>query len=162
MAVLKIYKYPSPQLREVCQPVEVFDATLAQWVSDMKETMYAHVGSVGLAAPQVGFVKRVFLVDITAKTTQDALKVIINPVILEKSKNKISREGCLSFPEYLANIKRAQKLTLQYQDETGTTQELIANGFEAVAIQHEMDHLDGILLIDRVASLKTDLIRRIP
>lgn len=160
MAVLKIYKYPHPILRVPGTPVEVFDDALRQVVSDMVDTMYDCQGAVGLAAPQVGVSQRIFVMDIAAKTTKDKRMVIINPEIKQQSKNKLVREGCLSFPDYLANVKRAQKITLSYQNEWGERQEHQAEYFEAVAIQHEIDHLDGVLMIDRIQSLKTDLIRR--
>lgn len=160
MSILKIYKYPHPILRQQCQPVTTWDDTLQQLVKDMKETMYSNPGAVGLAAPQVGAPQRLLLIDVSAKTTKTELKVIINPEIIQSSRNKLVREGCLSFPEYLANIKRAQRITLRCFDELGKECEYQLENFEAVAVQHEMDHLDGILLIDRVQSLKTDLIRR--
>lgn len=160
MAVLKIYKYPHPVLRVPGEAVTVFDDALKQLVADMVETMYDCAGAVGLAAPQIGVSQRIFVMDVAAKTTKDQLKVIINPEIVQQSRNKLVREGCLSFPDYLANVKRAQRLTLAYVNEHGEPQELQAEMFEAVAIQHELDHLDGILMIDRVQSVKTDLIRR--
>lgn len=162
MALLKIYKYPHPVLREKGLVVTGFDEAFRVLIQDMIETMYICPGAVGLAAPQVGIAQRVFVMDILAKTTRDALKVIVNPEIIQQSRNKLVREGCLSFPEYLANIKRAQRIVVRYQDEWGNPHEHQADGFEAVAIQHEIDHLDGVLLIDRVQSLKTDLIRRQP
>jgi peptide deformylase len=160
MSVLKVYKYPHPVLREVCQPVHDFDERLRELAADMQETMYHSFGAVGLAAPQVGVPIRMMVIDVTAKTTREGLKVLVNPVIVQKSRNKLVREGCLSFPEYLANIKRAQRVTVNCQDIFGETVTYELDGFEAVAVQHELDHLDGVLLIDRVQSLKTDLIRR--
>jgi peptide deformylase len=160
MAVLKVYKYPHPVLRQVCEPVTVWDEALRQLVQDLKETMYDSAGAVGIAAPQVGVTQRVLVIDVTAKTTRSELKVLINPKIVQQSRNKLVREGCLSFPEYLANIKRAQRISVECFDESGQPVLYQVHGFEAVAVQHELDHLDGILLIDRVQSLKTDLIRR--
>lgn len=162
MAVLKVYKYPHPVLREKCQPLTHWDDALKQLVKDMTETMYNCPGAVGLAAPQVGVPQRVIVIDVTAKTTRSELKVLVNPEIVQQSRNKLVREGCLSFPEYLANIKRAQRVLLKCFDEHQQEQTFQVDGFEAVAVQHEIDHLDGILLIDRVQSLKTDLIRRAP
>jgi peptide deformylase len=161
MAVLKIYKYPHPVLRVPGAPVDTFDDALRQVVSDMVETMYDCAGAVGLAAPQVGLSQRIFVMDVAAKSAKDQLRIIINPEITQQSKNKLVREGCLSLPDYLANVKRAQKITLTYQNEWGEAQEHQAEYFEAVAIQHEIDHLDGVLMIDRIQSLKTDLIRRL-
>jgi peptide deformylase len=160
MAVLKIYKYPHPILREVCKPVTVWNDEIRQLIADMVETMYASPGAVGLAANQVGSTHRIMVIDVAAKTTRDQLKVFVNPEITQASRNKVMREGCLSFPEYLANVKRAQKITVQCLDENQQPQEYEFHQFEAVAVQHEMDHLDGILFIDRINSIKTDLIRR--
>jgi peptide deformylase len=160
VAVLKIYKYPHPILREVCQPVEVFDDDLRQFVDDMIETMYAGPGAVGLAAPQVGRAIRVFVMDVTAKSTRDQLKVLVKPVITQQSRNKVLREGCLSFPDYLANVKRATRLTAESVDQHGNPQQHEVRHLEAVCTQHEIDHLNGVLMIDLINSLKTDWIRR--
>lgn len=160
MAILKILKYPHPLLREMCEPVTAWDAALARTVDDMIETMYASPGAVGLAACQVGILQRVIVMDVNAKTDRDALKVLINPTIIEQSRNKTMREGCLSFPEYLANIKRATKLTFSAFDREGQLQTHTVYGLEAVAVQHEIDHLNGVLMIDRITSLKTDWVRR--
>ncbi len=160
MAVLKIYKYPHVSLREQCKAVEGVNDGIRKVARDMVETMYACPGAVGLAAPQVGVPLRIVVIDVSAKTTKDRLRVMINPEIVSQSRNKLVREGCLSFPDYLANVKRATKITFRYIDENGETVEAEARDLEAIAVQHEIDHLDGILMIDRVNSLKTDLIRR--
>ncbi len=160
MAILKILKYPHPLLREMCEPVTAWDANLDRAVDDMIQTMYASPGAVGLAACQVGMPRRIIVMDVNAKTSRDALKVLINPTIIEQSRNKTMREGCLSFPEYLANIKRATKLTFSAFDREGALQTYTVYGLEAVAVQHEIDHLNGVLMIDRITSLKTDWIRR--
>jgi peptide deformylase len=128
----------------------------------MTETLYAAPGAVGLAASQIGETARVVILDVTSKTTREAYKVLINPIILEASRKKVMREGCLSFPEYLANIKRATKLTFTAFDRDGVLQTYTVYGLEAIAVQHEIDHLDGVLMIDRISSLKTDWIRRQP
>lgn len=160
MSVLKIYKYPSSVLREKCEAVTEWDGKLQKLVDDMIETMYDQAGAVGLAACQVGQAVQVVVLDVTASTTRDRLQVLINPVVVSASRNKVSREGCLSFPEYLANIKRATRLTFQAYDREQKLVIYETRDFEAVAVQHELDHLNGVLMIDRVASLKTDLIRR--
>ena len=98
--------------------------------------------------------------DVSAATTKTDLKVMINPVIVQQSRNKVVREGCLSFPDYLANVKRATKLTVEAYDPYGELQTYEVKHLEAVCVQHELDHLDGVLMIDRINSLKTDLIRR--
>lgn len=160
MAVLKVLKYPHPILRETCTPVGGWDPSIEKLIQDMIETMYDHPGAVGLAAPQVGSPVRIVVIDISAKTTRDQLKVLVNPVIVQQSRNKLVREGCLSFPEYLANIKRSLRATVECLNAVGEPVIHSVEGLEAIAIQHELDHLEGVLLIDRVQSLKTDLIRR--
>jgi peptide deformylase len=160
MAVLKVYKYPHSVLRQPCLPVDAFDDSLRQLVADMTDTMYSFGGAVGLAAPQIGITQRVLVIDLNAKTTRDRRMVLVNPLILKASRNKLVREGCLSFPEYLANVKRATRVTVQAYDAHGTQQILDVEGLEAIAVQHELDHLDGVLMIDRISSLKTDWIRR--
>jgi peptide deformylase len=160
MTVLTVLKYPHPSLRFVCPDVQVFDEGIIALVSDMIETMYSGLGAIGLAANQVGRTERIFVMDVNAFTTRDALKVLINPVIMASSRNKIMREGCLSFPEYLANIKRAQRVEMQAYDQYGTLHTYEFKHMEAICAQHELDHLNGVLMMDRIASLKTDWIRR--
>jgi peptide deformylase len=138
----------------------VFDQTLQDLVADMVETMYHGTGAVGLAAPQVGQSVRVFVMDTNAFTTRDNLKVMVNPKIITASRNKTMREGCLSFPEYLANIKRSQRISVQAFDAQGLLHTYELKHLEAVCVQHEIDHLDGILMMDRIESLKTDWLRR--
>jgi peptide deformylase len=162
MALLKVLKYPHPVLREQCEPIRVWDQSLQTLVDDMTETMYHSFGAVGLAASQVGEAARLIILDVSSCTTRQDYKVLINPTIVEASRNKVMREGCLSFPEYLANIKRATKLTFTAYDRYGELQTYSVRGLEAIAVQHEIDHLDGILMIDRINSLKTDWIRRQP
>jgi peptide deformylase len=117
-------------------------------------------GAVGLAAPQVGQSVRVFVMDTNAFTTRDNLKVMVNPKIITASRNKTMREGCLSFPDYLANVKRSQRITVEAFDAYGVLQTYELKHLEAVCVQHEIDHLDGILMMDRIESLKTDWLRR--
>lgn len=162
MSVLKVLKYPHPILREKCEPVVTWDNGLQKLIDDMTETMYDAFGSVGLAASQVGETTRLIVLDTSSKTTRADYKVLINPTIIESSRNKTMREGCLSFPEYLANIKRATKLTFTAFDRDGELRTYTVQGLEAIAVQHEIDHLDGVLMIDRISSLKTDWIRRQP
>ncbi len=162
MAIRKVLKYPHSILREMCEPVTAWDSHLQTLIDDMTETMYDSFGAVGLAACQVGETARIILLDVTSKDTRDEFKVLINPVIVESSRKKLMREGCLSFPEYLASIKRATKVTFEAYDREQALQTYTVYGLEAIAIQHEIDHLDGILMIDRIQSLKTDWIRRQP
>ncbi len=167
MAILKIYKYPADILRTVCTPVAhdaVMSDEIQTLISDMTETMYACEGAVGLAANQVGATHRIFIMDTSANATDDTkqtqLRVFINPEVTESSRKKSTREGCLSFPEFLVNTKRATRTTVTCLNEHGEPQEYKFETQESVAVQHEIDHLDGVLMIDRVNSLKSDVIRR--
>lgn len=160
MSILSIHRYPSPILRQTCRQVTVWDDPVQRLIEDMVETMYAFDGSVGLAAPQVGHALRLFVMDVTARTTRDRLLVLANPVITQQSRNKMAREGCLSFPNYLAQVRRATRLTVEAANRHGEVAAHRLEKLEAIAVQHEIDHLDGVLMIDRVASLKTNLIRR--
>lgn len=162
MSVLKVLKYPHPILREVCEPITTWDHRLQKLIDDMTETMYDAPGAVGLAACQVGETGRLIIMDVTCKTTREEYKVLINPTIVEASRKKVMREGCLSFPEYLATVKRSTKVVFTAYDRDEALQTYTVYGLEAIAIQHEIDHLDGILMIDRINSLKTDWIRRQP
>ena len=160
MTVLKILKYPHPILRVPCPERLDFDQALQDLVANMVETMYHGKGAVGLAAPQVGYSVRVFVMDTHAYTTRDNLKIMVNPKIVSASRNKTMREGCLSFPEYLANVKRSQRITVEAFDAFGILHTYELKHLEAVCVQHEIDHLDGILMMDRIESLKTDWLRR--
>jgi peptide deformylase len=160
VTVLKILKYPHPCLSKPGLPVVRFDDDLRQLVDDMIESMYACTGAIGLAAPQVGHSVQVFVMDMNAKTTKDKLMVLVNPVLIQQSRNKMVREGCLSFPDYLASIKRATKVTVKAYDQWGNVFQHQAEALEAVCIQHEIDHLNGVLMLDRIESLKTDWLRR--
>ncbi|MFM7390096.1 MAG: peptide deformylase [Vampirovibrionales bacterium] len=160
--LLEVLTYPHPSLRTPCQPVTCFDADLAYLVGNMVYTLYEGVGAVGLAANQIGDHRRVVVMDTTAKTTRDNLKILINPEIVDQSRNKVMREGCLSFPEYLANVKRAQRVIVKAQNVQGQWQQWEVKHLEAVCVQHEIDHLDAVLMIDRIDSLATDWIRRQP
>jgi peptide deformylase len=165
MAVRRVLTYPNPVLRQACDPVvwtpgDAYPVRVQQVITDMVDTLYDYGNAVGLAANQIGEPWRIFILDMAARTTRDQLRVLVNPVILHTAKNKWVREGCLSFPEYLANVKRALKVTVQYYDQHAQLQQAEVSDLEAVAVQHELDHLDGVLFIDRIQSLQTDLIRR--
>ena len=164
MAVKSIVTYPDPILKAVCSPVSSIDQEVLQLVDDLVDTMHAGPGSVGVAAPQVGVSLRVCVIDVSknrhGKENNNGLLLMINPEILEASGSAVMREGCMSVPDYTGDVERATNLTLRFSEPDGTVREFEASGFEAVAIQHEMDHLDGLLFLDRIASLKTGLFRR--
>jgi peptide deformylase len=149
MALLPILTYPDPRLREKALPVTVFDDALKRLVEDMAETMYAAPG-VGLAANQVGVLSRIFIIDIAGEGEPSDLKVFINPELIDRSGIQTYEEGCLSFPGAAEEIKRAAEVTVKAQDANGDFFELRADGLLAVAIQHENDHIDGVLMIDKV------------
>ncbi|MGE0327940.1 MAG: peptide deformylase [Polyangiaceae bacterium] len=159
MALREILEFPDPRLREVGQPVTVFDDELRQLVEDMAETMYDAPG-VGLAATQIGVAKRLFVIDIAGEDEPSDLKVFINPEILELDGTQVWEEGCLSFPGATEEVKRAEVVKVRAQDEFGETFELEADGLMAVAIQHENDHLDGVLMIDKLNAIKKRLFSR--
>lgn len=159
MALREILIYPDPRLREAGKPVEVVDSEIRQLVEDMAETMYDAPG-VGLAATQLGIALRIFVIDIAADDEPSELRVFINPEILEKDGVQVYREGCLSFPGVAEDVKRAATVKVRALDEKGESFELEADGLLAVAIQHENDHLDGVLMVDKFNALKKRLIGR--
>lgn len=159
MAVRPILNYPAPVLREVAQPVAEVDDEIRALVEDMAETMYSANG-VGLAANQIGVLKRIFVIDIAADDEPSALTVFINPEISEIQGTQSWEEGCLSFPGATAEVKRAETVKVRALDVDGNPFELEADGLMAVALQHENDHLDGVLMIDKVNAIKKRLIGR--
>jgi peptide deformylase len=165
MAILPILKFPDPLLKEKSTPVDGVTPELSRAIDDMLDTMRASAGGVGISAPQVGLLKRIVAVDVSGhkrggQEENHGLTVLLNPEILAKGGRQIVREGCMSIPDYTANIERAQWVLVDALDRNGKQVILESVGFEAVAIQHEVDHLDGILFLDRVTSVKTDLFRR--
>jgi peptide deformylase len=164
MAVKTIVIYPDPILKTPAAPVEHLDAGIVQLMEDLVDTMHAGPGSVGVAAPQIGVSLRACVIDVSknryGKENHHGLLLMVNPEIVEKSGSAVMREGCMSVPDYTGDVERATEVTLRYSEPDGTLRELVASGFEAVAIQHEMDHLDGLLFLDRIASIKTGLFRR--
>ncbi|MCE1226341.1 MAG: peptide deformylase [Geobacteraceae bacterium] len=165
MAVQPILKYPHPLLKKMAHPVAVLDAAIHTLVQDLLDTMYAGPGSVGVAAPQIGVGLRVCVVDVSnsrhGKDNNHGQLCMVNPEIISRSGNAVMREGCMSVPDYTGDVERATEITVRFlNSETGQEREIVATGFEAVAIQHEMDHLDGLLFLDRVMSISTGLFRR--
>lgn len=159
MAIRTILHYPDPRLRQKAQPVTQITPELERLISDMAETMYAAPG-VGLAATQIGEPHRIFIVDVAGEDEPSNLLVFINPEIVAQEGSEQGPEGCLSFPGVTEEIKRAQKVTVRALDRTGKPFELSADGLLAVAIQHESDHLDGVLMIDRMGVLKKRIVQR--
>ena len=159
MAVREIRKYPDKVLKQKASPVATINQDLQDLIDDMIETMYAAPG-VGLAAPQVGVSKRLAVIDISAKGAEIPLLILINPVILLKEGSIEFEEGCLSLPEYTAKIERAEKVIVRAMDRKGRETEMEAEGLLAIAMQHEIDHLDGVLLIDRISPIKREFFKK--
>jgi peptide deformylase len=164
MPAQKILLYPHPLLKTLCRPVEGIDGEIAALIGDLIDTMRAGPGSVGVAAPQIGVTLRVCVVDVSAsrqgRENNHGLLVMVNPQIVAREGAAVMREGCMSVPDYTGDVERATEIAVRFLDGDGISREVRASGFEAVAIQHEMDHLDGMLFLDRIASLKTGLFRR--
>ena len=162
MAILDILVYPDSRLGRVSSPVENIDDELSKFVFDLEETMRAGPPSVGIAAPQVGRFERIVIIDVSSKpeVPNHGKIILINPKIISKQGSVIGREGCLSVPDYTGNVMRAEALTLQALNLVGKTLDYEMEGFEARAIQHEIDHLDGLLFLDRLVSRRSSLFRR--
>jgi peptide deformylase len=153
MAIRPILEYPDARLRSVAAPVEKVDETIRQLVEDMAETMYAAPG-VGLAAPQIGVALRVFVIDTADENEPSKFAAYINPEILEAVGTQSWKEGCLSFPGVSENLKRAEQVRVRALDVEGKAFEVTADGLLAVALQHETDHLNGVLMIDKVGAIQ--------
>ena len=163
MAVLDILTIPDERLKKVSEPVEGFDEELKTFIEDLEETRQAGPGAVGIAAPQVGQFQRIVIVDVSnmrKSIPNHGWMVLVNPEITQWTGYEIAREGCLSVPDYTGNVIRATQITLQAQDIEGALLKFEMEGFEARAIQHELDHLDGMLFIDRVVCRRTDIFHR--
>lgn len=165
MAVREVLVYPDSRLKEICAPVSDFDDSVKQLLADLVDTMVDAGHSVGIAAPQIGDLRRAAVVDVSKsklgkKQENHGLMQMVNPKIIKKDGSCVVREGCMSVPDYTGNVTRAEAIVVDYLDQNNQHQVISAEGFEAIAIQHELDHLDGHLFLDRVSSLKTDLFRR--
>ncbi len=160
MAILKILTYPDRRLKKKSTPVEKIDKGIEKLLDDMAETMYDAPG-VGLAAPQIGINLRVIVIDVSARQ-QDSpgLIELINPVIISSEGVQVEEEGCLSIPGFSSEVKRKTKVTVQGLDRNGKLVELEGSGLLARAFQHEIDHIDGILYIDRLSRLKRELLKK--
>jgi peptide deformylase len=159
MALLEIKKYPEKILKQKAASVESIDSRTQHLIEDMIETMYAARG-VGLAANQVGIPKRVCVIDVNLKEDKKPLIVLINPLIIEKEGIVEAEEGCLSIPGYMTTIKRAERVYVRGLNREGKTVEIEGTGLFARAIQHEIDHLDGLLIIDRMTPIKREFFKR--
>lgn len=160
MTILPLIIAPDPILAKVSQPVTVFDDRLRTLLDDMLETMYANQG-IGLAAVQVGVHLRAIVMDIAVKDGgRDPIK-LVNPEIMTKSAEEtVFQEGCLSFPDQFSDVTRPSTVTIRYQDETGSFHTLEADALTATCIQHEIDHINGIVFVDHISKMKRDIILR--
>ena len=159
MAIKNILTYPNPVLRQKVETVSSFDDSLKQLAKDLVETMYDAPGA-GLAANQIGVCLRVVVIDVSASEEEKKPLVLVNPEIIEKEGCQVDEEGCLSVIDFTANVERYSKLRVKAQDLDGKTWEFPAEEFFARVIQHELDHLNGILFIDRLSPLKRTLYKR--
>lgn len=159
MAILEILKYPEATLQKVSAPVKNITAQTVQLIDDMLDTMYAAPG-VGLAAPQVGALERIIVMDVDHENPHKQIYKLINPVITRAEGEIVWEEGCLSVVDFTAEVKRAAQVEVVALDENEKEFKIEAEGLLAVALQHEIDHLDGKLFIDRISRLKRDLYSR--
>ena len=159
MPLLKILIFPDPRLRTVAKAVEKFDVSLKKLTDDMLETMYEGSG-IGLAATQVDVHKRVIVVDISEK--KDEPLVLINPVLKKVIDPELMTysEGCLSVPGFYEELERPSEIEISFQDVNGQDHTLIANGLLSVVVQHEMDHLEGKMMVDSISNVKREMIRK--
>lgn len=160
MSLLQIVQYPDPLLKKKSAPVPQITRETSQLIDNMFETMYAAPG-IGLAAPQVGILQRILVIDIEDRLKDDAAKprpiALVNPVITNREGEVVWQEGCLSLPHLIVPVKRSAKVLVEGLSREGKGLKIEAEGLLAVAFQHEIDHLDGILLVDRLSRLKRDL-----
>jgi peptide deformylase len=160
MALLPILIAPDPRLKMKAKPVAAVDDQVRRLMADMLETMYAAPG-IGLAAPQVGVAKRILVVDVARDGEPRQPMKIANPEILWRSPELLTtNEGCLSLPEHYADVSRPAKIRLRYLDEQNEIREIEVEGLLATCIQHEMDHLEGVLFVDHISALKRGIILR--
>jgi len=159
MAVLEIVTYPNPVLNRRAEEVEKVDGTIRKLISDMVDTMYAN-GGIGLAAPQVGVSKRVVIVDVRLYEPSSSLMKIVNPEVVAEGEEVIHEEGCLSVPECVEGIKRKTWIKVRGLNERGRKIEVEGEGMLAIALQHEIDHLNGKVILDRISRVKRDLYKK--
>ena len=157
--VHEILVWPHPTLKQKAKPVEVVDDATRQLIKDLFESMYAADG-VGLAAPQIGVLRTVIVLDTTPRQPESKAVAMITPEILTLDGKTIYKEGCLSVPGEAEDVERALTVTVRYLDEQGVQRTLDADGLLAIAVQHETDHLKGVMFVDHISTLKRELIRK--
>lgn len=159
MAILEVLKYPDPRLSSIARPVANINGDIVQLVNDLLETMYAAPG-VGLAANQVGALQRIIVLDVDHENAKKNVYKLINPTIVRSEGEILWEEGCLSVVDFTAEVRRAAQVEVMALDENEKEIKIEAEGLLAVALQHEIDHLDGKLFIDRISRLKRELYTR--
>jgi peptide deformylase len=163
MAVREVLRYPNPALKQTARELAPGDDAIERVAADLVDTMRSFPKCVGVSAPQLGEPVRMIVVDVSEhpKTTRHhGLLVLVNPRVAFASGAEVAREGCLSIPDLTANVRRATEVVVEAREPSGAVRIIESEGFEARCLQHEIDHLDGILFLDRVDSLKTDVFRR--
>ena len=162
MAQLEILVYSDERLRQVSQPVAEVDDEVRSFISDLEETLSSLPGCVGIAAPQVGRLERIIIIDVSSKPhhKNHGHLVLINPIVTFKEGNSVGREGCLSVPDYTGKVSRSKNIEVRAQNELGSHVMYKMVGYEARALQHEIDHLDGKLFIDSLVGKRNDLKKR--
>lgn len=162
MALLNIYTFPDPILKQKTEVVTVFDQALVDTTKSMLETMYLSSG-IGLAAIQAGILKQIIVIDLKSGSEDISMRephVFINPKIVKNSGTTVSEEGCLSVIDFRGEIERSEKITVEYQDLNGKTHIIEAEDMMSICIQHEIDHLNGILFIDHLPYLKQKMVKK--
>ena len=160
MTLLDILTYPDKRLRNKAAPVEVVDDDVQNIIADMADTMYNAPG-MGLAAVQVGIDKRIIIYDISGPENEPKLGVLINPVIVESEGTQLSEsEGCLSVPDFRSDVKRFERVKVEALGRNGQPVHIETDGLYAIVLQHEIDHLDGVLFIDKISALKREMYKR--
>lgn len=152
--------FPDPVLRKKTNPVTIFDHSLLKLIALLIRTMKSQPHGIGIAAPQIGISKAVAIVDVSKREPLAKRLILVNPEILEKREPEMRKEGCMSMPDYMAYLKRHRWVRFRWQNENGKYFEKVSTGIEAVCVEHEVDHLSGILFFDHVTCLKTDLLPR--
>lgn len=164
MPAKTVLRYPHPSLKKTAAPLDPSRRDEIESVArDLVDTIRAHPGCVGIAAPQLDELVRMVAVDVSEHrraTTSNGLLVLVNPRIVKASGSEVAREGCLSIPDFTANVRRATKVVIEAATLEQDSARIVSHGFEARCLLHELDHLDGILFLDRVDSLKDDVFRR--
>lgn len=157
MTSLPIIWAPDPVLKTKCKPVEAVDDDIRRLIDDMFQTMYMAPG-VGLAAPQIGVTRRIIVVDVAGKDEKPLPIALVNPeVVWTSEETQVYEEGCLSLPEMYADVERPAAVKVRYLDRAGAEQEVHGEGLLAVCLQHEIDHLDGVLFVDHISALKRNI-----